>query len=100
MRKYISLALLSVFTLVGGTAVAAGLLGQRQTDYYFNKGPQIDDEEYFKEENWDDFDAIGNCGEDSRVPCHLPGVTGNLQTYLDGLAEDLDALLIEAGERP
>lgn len=100
MRKYIVLGLLSVFTLVGGTAVAAGLLVKQQQDYFFNKGVQTNEEEYFNAENWDDFDAIGSCGEDSRIPCHLPGVTGDLQTYLDGFAEDLDALLIEADERP
>ena len=100
MRKYLVLGLLSVFTLVGGTAVAAGLLAKQQQTFYFNKGSQGTPSSYFNANNWDEFDTEGGCGEDSQVPCHLEAADVNdLQDILNSYS-NLDELLIEAGERP
>lgn len=99
MRRIIGLALLSVFTLVGGTAAAAGLLVKKRATYYYN-GSMTNPSQFFQSTYWDIVDENGGCGEATKAPCHLSATDKtDLQTQLDGYSLDVDALVDDAGER-
>lgn len=99
MRRIIGLALLSVFTLIGGTAVAAGLLVKKRATYYYN-GSLTNTAQFFQSIYWGEVDENGGCGETTKAPCHLPATDKtDLQTQLDGYSFDVDALVEDAGER-
>jgi len=98
MRKYIVLGLLSVFTLVGGTAVGALSFVRMSTDFYYT-GPSNDEDEFFKQERWVE-GTPDACSGSADVPCHLsandrPALISKLASY----GGDVSMLIGEAGKR-
>ncbi|MFB2118452.1 hypothetical protein [Parapedobacter sp. 2B3] len=98
MRKYLVLGLLSVFTLIGGTAMAAGLLVKASMDFYYT-GPADEPDKFFEEEYWEE-GVSDLCTGTANVPCHLtetdrPALINRLASY--GGNEGL--LITAAGKR-
>lgn len=99
MRKYLVLAVLSVFTLIGGTALAAGLLVKQQTDYYYD-GPTNDESQFFNPLNWRDDVDPDDCTGSADVPCHLSADSEmDLAIKLTDYDEDVQELISDAGKR-